>query len=88
MRPAAMIWPALTLYMAVPYTPADHCAARWQNGYAEDCKSFYVGSIPARASKDTATIDDLRRGVARFFNEQLIVGFQPGGGEARPPRVS
>src|SRR5262245_66497711 len=23
MRSAAMIWPALTLYMAVPYTPAD-----------------------------------------------------------------
>lgn len=25
--------------------------ARWQNGYAEACKAFYVGSIPARASK-------------------------------------
>ncbi len=24
--------------------------ARWQSGYAEDCKSLYVGSIPARAS--------------------------------------
>ena len=24
--------------------------ARWQSGYAKDCKSFYVGSIPARAS--------------------------------------
>ena len=24
--------------------------ARWQNGYAEDCKSLYAGSIPARAS--------------------------------------
>jgi hypothetical protein len=24
--------------------------AEWQNGYAEDCKSFYVGSIPALAS--------------------------------------
>ncbi len=24
--------------------------ARWQSGHAEDCKSFYVGSIPARAS--------------------------------------
>ena len=25
-------------------------SARWQSGYAEDCKSLYVGSIPARAS--------------------------------------
>ena len=25
-------------------------AAGWQSGYAEDCKSFYVGSIPAPAS--------------------------------------
>ena len=24
--------------------------ARWQSGHAEDCKSLYVGSIPARAS--------------------------------------
>ncbi len=24
--------------------------AGWQNGYAEDCKSSYVGSIPASAS--------------------------------------
>ena len=25
--------------------------ARWQSSHAEDCKSLYVGSIPARASK-------------------------------------
>ena len=25
-------------------------SARWRNGYAEDCKSFYTGSIPVRAS--------------------------------------
>ena len=24
--------------------------ARWQSGYAADCKSVYAGSIPARAS--------------------------------------
>ena len=28
----------------------DGRAVRWQSGYAEDCKSFYVGSIPARTS--------------------------------------
>lgn len=25
--------------------------AGWQNGYAEDCKSLYIGSIPVPASK-------------------------------------
>ena len=25
--------------------------AWWQSGYAEDCKSFYAGSIPTQASK-------------------------------------
>ena len=24
--------------------------AEWQNGYAEDCKSFEIGSIPVSAS--------------------------------------
>ena len=28
--------------------------ARWQSGYATDCNSVYVGSIPARASIITA----------------------------------
>ena len=27
--------------------------ARWRSGYAEDCKSLYAGSIPARASIPT-----------------------------------
>ena len=26
--------------------------AWWQSGYAEDCKSFYAGSIPTQASKN------------------------------------
>jgi hypothetical protein len=26
--------------------------AEWQNGYAEDCKSFDIGSIPVSASKE------------------------------------
>jgi hypothetical protein len=25
--------------------------ASWRSGHAEDCKSLYAGSIPARASK-------------------------------------
>lgn len=38
--------------------------ARWQSGYAEDCKSLYAGSIPTRASNlimiKTLTITDFR----------------------------
>ncbi len=35
--------------------------ARWQSGYAEDCKSSYVGSIPARASKSSTTQKPVER---------------------------
>ncbi len=28
----------------------DGIVAGWQSGYAEDCKSFYIGSIPVPAS--------------------------------------
>ena len=31
--------------------------ATWRNGYAEDCKSFYPGSIPGVASKITIEIN-------------------------------
>ena len=40
--------------------------ARWQSGYAEDCKSLYAGSIPTLASKfliimiETLTLTDFR----------------------------
>ncbi len=30
--------------------------ARWQSGYAADCKSVYTGSTPVRASKITFTL--------------------------------
>ena len=33
-----------------PLTIEGTSRARWQSGHAEDCKSSYVGSIPARAS--------------------------------------
>lgn len=32
--------------------PASTRMARWQSGDAEDCKSLYAGSIPARASNE------------------------------------
>ena len=37
--------------------PGGAAPARWQSGYAEDCKSLYVGSIPARASIFAMTYD-------------------------------
>ncbi len=33
--------------------------AQWQSGYAADCKSVYVGSIPACASKQIKGLHDL-----------------------------
>ncbi len=35
--------------------PSMRLQARWQSGHAGDCKSPYVGSIPARASSPEAT---------------------------------
>ncbi len=40
----------LTNALILAYTLPTSPLARWQNGYAEDCKSLYAGSIPARAS--------------------------------------
>src|SRR5215467_1404346 len=34
----------------MPRPAARRRSARWQSGHAADCKSAYVGSIPARAS--------------------------------------
>ena len=31
--------------------------ATWRNGYAEDCKSLYPGSIPGVASKKNLVLD-------------------------------
>ena len=36
---------------ANPPLHQQYSLAGWQSGHAEDCKSLYVGSIPARASK-------------------------------------
>jgi hypothetical protein len=39
--------PVGAFFLGAPGCPP----ARWQSGYAEDCKSSYIGSIPVRASK-------------------------------------
>ena len=56
--------------------------AEWQNGYAEDCKSLDIGSIPVSASK-------------RFFRDssaveqsavnRLVVGSNPTRGAIKKP---
>ena len=43
--------------------PCSLGAARWRSGHAEDCKSLHAGSIPARASKISLTVD--RKGGIR-----------------------
>src|SRR5216683_1915687 len=59
-RPCASEWQdaweyAVTICFTNPTNSLQTCLcivslARWQSGHAEDCKSLYVGSIPARAS--------------------------------------
>lgn len=39
--------------------------ARWQSGHAEDCKSSYVGSIPARASIRSSLWNETRGAILR-----------------------
>ena len=50
-------------YVALPYFfgyyASTHYMARWQSGYAEDCKSLYAGSIPTLASKNSIMIEKL-----------------------------
>lgn len=41
---------------------------RWQSGYAEDCNSLYVGSIPVRTSINFKYIGVLRHFFANIFN--------------------
>jgi hypothetical protein len=59
--------------------------ARWQSGDAADCKSVYVGSIPARASIPILSCDERRRQAS------LSRGFFVAGSlvwrRARPPSV-
>lgn len=48
--------------------------AEWQNGYAEDCKSFDIGSIPVSASK--ALFRD-SSAVEQSAVNRLVVGSNP-----------
>ena len=65
--------------------------ATWRNGYAEDCKSLYPGSIPGVASKITIEIN-LKKSKFKFLHSsvaqlveqltvnQLVAGSSPARG--------
>ena len=65
--------------------------ATWRNGYAEDCKSLYPGSIPGVASKKNlvlalkkSKLSFLHSSVAQLVEQltvnQLVAGSSPARG--------
>jgi hypothetical protein len=44
--------------------------ARWQSGYAADCKSVYIGSIPVRASRIT------NHTILYLLQNPIVTGFE------------
>ena len=48
--------------------------AGWQNGYAEDCKSFDIGSIPVPASKILFRLSSV---VEQSAVNRLVAGSSP-----------
>ena len=70
--------------------------ATWRNGYAEDCKSLYPGSIPGVASKKSIEISFkkskfafLHSSVAQLVEQltvnQLVAGSSPARGAKNYP---
>ena len=71
------------------------CMATWRNGYAEDCKSLYPGSIPGVASKKNlvlvlkkSKLSFLHSSVAQLVEQltvnQLVAGSSPARGANYP----
>ena len=70
--------------------------ATWRNGYAEDCKSLYPGSIPGVASKKNlvlvlkkSKLRTLYSSVAQLVEQltvnQLVAGSSPARGAKNYP---
>ena len=70
--------------------------ATWRNGYAEDCKSLYPGSIPGVASKKNLVLVKkksklafLHSSVAQLVEQltvnQLVAGSSPARGAKNYP---
>ena len=53
--------------------------AGWQSGYAEDCKSFYIGSIPVPAST-VRILFRLSSAVEQSAVNRSVVGSNPTAG--------
>ena len=71
--------------------------ATWRNGYAEDCKSLYPGSIPGVASKKNlvlvlkkSKLSFLHSSVAQLVEQltvnQLVAGSSPARGANNYPK--
>ena len=71
--------------------------ATWRNGYAEDCKSLYPGSIPGVASKKNlvlvlkkSKLSFLHSSVAQLVEQltvnQLVAGSSPARGAKKLPK--
>ena len=72
--------------------------ATWRNGYAEDCKSFYPGSIPGVASKKNLVLvlkksklaflhSSVAQLVEQLTDNQLDAGSSPARGANINQRV-
>ena len=72
--------------------------ATWRNGYAEDCKSLYPGSIPGVASKKNlvlalkkSKLSFLYSSVAQLVEQltvnQLVAGSSPARGAKNYPTL-
>ena len=73
--------------------------ATWRNGYAEDCKSLYPGSIPGVASKKNlvlvlkkSKLIFLHSSVAQLVEQltvnQLVAGSSPARGAKKLPKLN
>ena len=68
------------------------CMATWRNGYAEDCKSLYPGSIPGVASNKKTVELNIKKSKLSFLHSsvaqlveqltvnQLVAGSSPARG--------
>ena len=59
--------------------------AGWQSGYAEDCKSFYIGSIPVPASKKK--LFRLSSAVEQSAVNRSVVGSNPTAGAIKTKAI-
>ena len=70
--------------------------ATWRNGYAEDCKSLYPGSIPGVASKKNLVLVTKKSKLAFLYSSvaqlveqltvnQLVAGSSPARGAKNYP---